>query len=151
VSSQTKPVDARKMLAIPNSRANQMITLAVTCLGLFVVYLDSSIVNVALPTIHADLHAQLSDLQWAVDAYTLPLAVLMLTAGSLGDRFGRKRIFMMGLVLFLLGSMCCGFAPTLDWFFLGRVVQGLGAAAISPGSLAVLAAAFANPRKRAQA
>src|SRR5215469_14019002 len=122
-------------------RSSQVFTLVVTCLGLFMVFLDGSIVNVALATIQADLHAQLSDLQWVVDAYTLPFAALMLTAGTLGDRFGRKRLYLSGLVLFLLGSLLCGFAPTLGWLLFGRAVQGAGAAALSPGSLAVLAAA----------
>ena len=75
----------------------------------------------------------------------------MLTAGTLGDRFGRKRLFLSGLVLFLLGSWLCGFAPTLGWFLCGRVIQGVGGAALSPGSLSVLAAAFPEPRSRAQA
>jgi len=132
-------------------RGSQVITLVVTCLGLFMVFLDGSIVNVALPTIQADLHAQLSDLQWVVDAYTLPFAALMLTAGTLGDRFGRKRLFLFGLVLFVLGSLLCGVAPTLGLLLVGRAVQGTGAAALSPGSLAVLVAAFPEPRQRAQA
>jgi EmrB/QacA subfamily drug resistance transporter len=132
-------------------RTNKVITLLVTCFGLFMVLLDASIVNVALPTIQANLHANLSDLQWIIDAYTLPLAVLMLTAGTLGDRFGRKRLFLAGLVLFLIGSTLCGFAPTLGWLLFGRVVQGVGAAALLPGSLAVLVAAFPEPRQRAQA
>jgi EmrB/QacA subfamily drug resistance transporter len=132
-------------------RGSQVMTLVVACLGLFMVFLDGSIVNVALPTIQADLHAQLSDLQWVVDAYTLPFAALMLTAGTLGDRFGRKRLFLFGLVLFMLGSLLCGVAPTLGWLLVGRAVQGTGAAALSPGSLAVLVAAFPEPRQRAQA
>src|SRR5215470_2484157 len=132
-------------------RASQVMTLLVTCLGLFMVFLDGSIVNVALPTMQADLHAQLSDLQWVVDAYTLPFAALMLTAGTLGDRFGRKRLFLGGLVLFMLGSLLCGLAPTIGWLLVGRAVQGTGAAALSPGSLAVLVAAFPEPRKLAQA
>src|SRR5215470_9981300 len=132
-------------------RTSQVITLLVTCFGLFMVLLDASIVNVALPTIQADLHAQLSDLQWTIDAYTLPFAALMLTAGTLGDRFGRKRLFLAGLVLFVLGSLLCGVAPTLGWLLFGRAVQGAGAAALMPGSLAVLVAAFPEPRARAQA
>ena len=123
-------------------RTSQVITLLVTCFGLFMVLLDGSIVTVALPTIQADLHAHLSDLQWVVDAFLLPWAVLMLTAGTLGDRFGRKRLFLAGLVLFTVGSLFCGLAPTLGWLLAGRAVQGVGAAAIMPGSLAVLAAAF---------
>ena len=132
-------------------RTNKVVTLIVTCLGLFMVLLDASIVNVALPTIQADLHANLSDLQWVVDAYTLPFAALLLTAGTLGDRFGRKRLFLAGLVLFLLGSLLCGFAPALGWLLFGRLVQGAGAAALMPGSLSVLVSAFPEPRERAQA
>ena len=132
-------------------RTSQVITLLVTCFGLFMVLLDASIVNIALPTIQADLHANLSDLQWTIDAYTLPFAVLMLTAGTLGDRFGRKRLFLAGLVLFTVGSLLCGLAPTLGWLLVGRAVQGAGAAALMPGSLAVLVAAYPEPRQRAQA
>lgn len=133
------------------THATQVITLVVTCLGAFMVLLDASIVLVALPTIQADLHAHLSDLQWTVDAYTLPFAALMLTTGSLGDRFGRKRLFLMGLVLFLIGSTFCGFASTLSWLIFGRVIQGVGAAALSPGSLSLLVSTFSEPRARAQA
>src|SRR5450631_150459 len=132
-------------------RTSKTITLLVTCLGTFMVLLDASIVNVAIPTIQIDLHANLSDLQWTVDAYTLPFAALMLTAGTLGDRFGRKRLFLVGLVVFLIGSMLCGFAPTLSWLLLGRVVQGTGAAALSTGSLSVLASAFSNSGERTRA
>src|SRR5215470_5494246 len=132
-------------------RTSQVMTLLVACFGLFMVLLDSSIVTVALPTIQADLHAHLSDLQWVLDAYFLPWATLMLTAGTLGDRFGRKRLFLAGLVLFTLGSLFCGLAPTLGWLLAGRAVQGVGAAAILPGSLSVLVAAYPDPRKLAQA
>src|SRR6266704_2830937 len=132
-------------------RASKVITLVVTCLGLSMVLLDASIVNVALPTTQTDLHANLSGLQWIVDAYTLPFAALLLTAGTLGERFGRQRLFLAGLVLFVLGSLLCGFAPALGWLLFGRVVQGVGAAALMPGSLSVLVAAFPEPRQRAQA
>lgn len=134
-----------------DERARKLGTLAVTCIGFFMVLLDASIVTVALPTIQRDLHAQLADLQWVVDAYTLPFAVLLLTAGTLGDRFGRKRIFLVGLVIFTVGSALCGVAPSLAWLIAGRALQGAGGAALSPGSLSVLAAAFSNPRERAQA
>jgi EmrB/QacA subfamily drug resistance transporter len=132
-------------------RSRSMITLVVSCLGTFIVLLDTTIVVTALPTIQNSLHANLSDLQWAIDAYSLPFAALMLTGGTLGDRFGRKRFFLSGLVLFLLGSGFCGFAPTLGWLLFGRAVQGIGAAALGPGSLSILAAAFPDPRKRTQA
>ena len=132
-------------------RTNRVITLIVTCLGSFMVLLDTTIIVTALPTIQSHLHTNLSDLQWVADAFTLSFAALLLTGGTLGDRFGRKRLFLAGMVLFLLGSMFCGFAPTLGWLLFGRVVQGVGAAALAPGSLSVLASAFPEPRERAQA
>jgi EmrB/QacA subfamily drug resistance transporter len=132
------------------NRASKLGTLAVTCIGFFMVLLDASIVTVALPTIQRNLHAQLAGLQWVVDAYTLPFAVLLLTAGTLGDRFGRKRVFLIGLVVFTAGSAMCGLATTLGWLIAGRVLQGVGGAALSPGSLSVLAAAFPIPRERTQ-
>src|SRR5258708_23380505 len=93
-------------------RSRKVITLVVTCLGSFMVLLDTSIVVTALPTIQSSFHANLSDLQWAVDAFTLPFAALMLTGGTLGDRFGRKRFFLLGLILFVICSVFCGFAAT---------------------------------------
>ena len=131
-------------------RASKVITLVVTCLASFIVLLDTTIVVTALPTIQSSLHTNLSDLQWAVDAFTLPFAALMLAGGTLGDRFGRKRFFLLGLVLFLIGSTLCGLAPALGWLLFGRAVQGVGAAALAPGSLSVLASAFPEPRERAQ-
>src|SRR5581483_257094 len=95
------------------SKIGKVITLVVTCLGSLMVLLDTTIVVTALPTIQSSLHTNLSDLQWAVDAYTLSFAALMLTAGTLGDRFGRKRFFLIGLILFVLGSAFCGLAPAL--------------------------------------
>ncbi|HEX8997626.1 MAG TPA: DHA2 family efflux MFS transporter permease subunit [Ktedonobacterales bacterium] len=133
------------------NRGHKVGTLLVTCIGFFMVLLDASIVTVALPTIQSMLQARLSDLQWVVDAYTLPFAALLLTAGTLGDRFGRKRVFLAGLVIFTLGSALCGLAPSLGWLIAGRVVQGIGGAALSPGSLSVLAAAFPEPNERTQA
>lgn len=132
-------------------RARKLATLAITCIGLFMVLLDMTIVNVALPTIQSSLNASLSDLQWVVDAYTLPFAALLLTAGTLGDRYGRKRMFLVGLVVFTLGSALCGFAPSLGVLIAGRILQGFGGAALSPGSLSLLAAAFPDPRERTQA
>lgn len=126
-------------------RANKVLTMVVVCLGAFMIQLDGSIVTLALPRIQADLHASLSDLQWTIDAYTLPFAVLLLTGGTLGDRFGRKWFFLVGLVLFTVGSALCGFAPMLSWLLFGRVVQGVGAAALAANSLSALAVAFPEP------
>lgn len=133
------------------TRSNKVVTLVVTCLGFFIVLLDSSIIVMALPTIQADLHLGMPDMLWVVNANTLPFAAFMLTADTLSGRFGRKRLFLIGLVLFVLGSVWCGVAPTFAWFLCGRVIQGLGAAALSPGSLSVLVAAFSEPRERTQA
>src|SRR5439155_12406032 len=138
------------MFSGPDGR-RKALTLAVTCLGFFMVLLDVSIVTVALPTIQSSLRASLSDLQWVVDAYTLPFAVLLLTAGTLGDRYGRKRLFLVGLVGFVVGSGLCGLAPDLRWLIVGRALQGAGGAALAPGSLSLLAAAFSDPRERIQA
>src|SRR5262249_17745686 len=132
-------------------RARKLGTLAVTCIGFFMVLLDVSIVTVALPTIQSSLRASLADLQWVVDAYTLPFAVLLLTAGTLGDRYGRKRLFMVGLGVFIAGSAFCGLAPDLRWLIVGRALQGVGGAALAPGSLSLLASAFTDPRERIQA
>ncbi len=133
------------------SRSVKVLTLLVASLGAFMVLLDGSIVLVALPTIQSDLHARLADLQWTVDAYTLPFAALMLTAGTLGDRIGRKRVFLVGLALFVIGSATCGFSTTFGVLVAGRVVQGLGAAAINTGSLSLLASTFNQPAERAKA
>jgi EmrB/QacA subfamily drug resistance transporter len=132
-------------------RAHKLATLTITCVGFFMVLLDASIVTVALPTIQSSLHADISGLQWVVNAYTLPFAVLLLTAGTLGDRFGRKRVFLAGVVIFTAGSALCWLAPSLGWLIAGRVIQGAGGAALAPGSLAVLAAAFTDQRERTQA
>jgi DHA2 family methylenomycin A resistance protein-like MFS transporter len=115
------------------------------------IQLDSSIVILALPKIQASLHTSLTGLQWTIDAYTLILAVLILTGGTLGDRFGRKRFFLIGLILFTAGSALCGFASVLGWLLFGRVVQGVGAAALTTNSLAVLAVAFPEAKERVQA
>jgi len=127
-------------------RGHKVATLVISCIGFFMVLLDASIVTVALPTIQRDLGAGISGLQWVVDGYTLPFAVLLLAAGTLGDRFGRKRVFLFGVIVFTLGSVLCGFAPSLGALIAGRVIQGIGGAALSPGSGSLLAAAFPDHR-----
>src|SRR3954452_6545104 len=100
----------------PSPRDPKWWTLTAVCLGVFMLLLDITIVNVALPDIQTELDATLSDLQWVIDAYALSLAALLLTAGSLADLFGRRRVFVIGLVIFTLGSIACGAAQ--DIFFL---------------------------------
>lgn len=125
-------------------------TLAATVLASGMAFLDSTIVTVALPTLGADLSAELSGLQWTVNGYMLMLAAFVLLGGALGDRFGRRRIFLIGVVWFTLASVACGFAPTIELLVAARIVQGCGAALLTPGSLAILQASFA-PGDRAKA
>jgi len=126
--------------------------IAATSLGFVVVQLDVTVVNVALPKIGTDLRASVSVLQWIVDAYALTFAVLLLSAGSLGDRFGSKRLFMLGFGLFAAASLACGLAPTGALLVAGRALQGIGAALLVPTSLALLNhAAGHEARVRARA
>ncbi|MET8767144.1 MFS transporter [Streptomyces sp. NPDC004658] len=121
------------------------------CVGQFMVLLDNTIVGVALPDMKQHLHTGLSGLQWIVDSYVLLVAMLLLTGGVFADRFGRKRVYLSGAVVFTLASLLCAVAPSLGWLIAGRVVQGIGAAALSPGSLALLAAAYPVPQERVKA
>jgi EmrB/QacA subfamily drug resistance transporter len=124
--------------------------LLATVLGSGVAFLDGTIVNVALPSIASDLGASLSDLQWVLDAYLVTLTALVLLGGSLGDRYGRRRVFLLGLAGFTGASMACGLAPDVQVLIVARAVQGIGAALLVPGSLAILSAVF-DPEDRARA
>src|SRR6201996_1731527 len=117
-------------------------TLIAVCTGTFMLLLDVTIVNVALPDIQSALHADFSDLQWVVDAYALPLAALLLTTGSLADLFGRRRLFVIGLVIFSASSLLSGLAQSPLWLNLARGAQGVGGAAMFSTSLALLGSAF---------
>ncbi|MDQ1403595.1 MAG: hypothetical protein QOG03_1911, partial [Actinomycetota bacterium] len=116
--------------------------LATAVLGSGMVFLDGSVVNVALPTIGKDLGAGLSGLQWTVNAYLLTLASLILVGGSLGDRFGRRRIFVIGTIWFAAASAVCGLAPNVGLLIAARGLQGIGGALLTPGSLALIQATF---------
>lgn len=111
-------------------------------LGSGIAFLDQTVVNVALPTIGRSLQMGMSGLQWTVDAYLLLLSALLLVGGSLGDRFGRRRIFSLGLVWFAIASAACGLAPTWQVLIAARALQGIGAALLVPGSLALLRSTF---------
>ncbi|RSN11462.1 MFS transporter [Nonomuraea sp. WAC 01424] len=121
------------------------------CLGQFMVLLDSTIVGAALPDMERRLHTGLTGLQWIVDAYVLLVAMLLLSGGVFADRFGRRRLFLAGVVVFTLASVLCSFAPSLGWLIAGRVAQGVGAAALSPASLALIGAAYPVPQERVRA
>ena len=126
-------------------------TLAILCVSLLVIVIDNTIVNVALPTLVRDLGTSISDLQWVVDAYTLVFAGLLLTAGSLGDRFGRKGALTVGLVVFGGASAAAAFAGGVDSLIAARAVMGIGAALIMPATLSILTNVFTDTRERALA
>jgi EmrB/QacA subfamily drug resistance transporter len=124
--------------------------LAATVLGSGLAFIDATAVNVALPAIGDSLSAGLSGLAWTVNAYTLSLASLILLGGSLGDRLGRRRVFLVGVVWFALASLLCGLAPNVETLIAARVLQGVGGALLTPGSLAILQSTF-RPEDRARA
>lgn len=141
--------------ATPNTRAvkaaRPRASLAVAMLGFFVVALDAQIVNVALPHIRADLGGGLSGLQWIVTGYTLMFSALQLFGGTLSDRIGARRAYGIGMAVFVAGSAACGAAPSLTVLIAGRVVQGIGAAMITPTSLALIREAFLDAVQRGRA
>ncbi|HEU4911061.1 MAG TPA: DHA2 family efflux MFS transporter permease subunit [Actinomycetes bacterium] len=141
-------VATEEHLAFGEPRARWV--LLATVLGSGLAFLDATVVNVALPRIGQDLDADISGLQWTINGYTLTLAALILLGGSLGDRFGRRRIFVIGVVWFALASLACGLAPNVETLAAARAVQGVGGALLTPGSLAILQASF-RPADRARA
>ena len=112
------------------------------CFGLFLIMLDNTIVNVALPSIQRDLDASPSTLEWTINAYVLAFAVLIMLGGKLGDRFGRKRMFLVGLGIFTVMSVACALAPTVEWLVAFRAGQGVGGALMNPLTLSIIVAAF---------
>jgi EmrB/QacA subfamily drug resistance transporter len=125
-------------------------TLGAVSFGLFMIMLDNTIVNVALPSIQRDLHIGISELEWVVNGYALTFAVLMLTGGKLADLLGRRRIFIVGLVIFTAASLACGLAPSAGFLIGARVVQGAGSALMNPATLSIITATF-PPRQRGMA
>ena len=121
--------------------------LALASVASFMVALDALVVTTALSTIRADLGASIEALEWTVNAYNLSFAVLLLTGAALGDRFGRRRMFVAGLALFVAASAACALAGSVGWLIAARAVQGAGAALVMPLAMALLSAAF--PRERA--
>ncbi|WP_375388543.1 MFS transporter [uncultured Amnibacterium sp.] len=135
----------------PERQRHPALILAICCLSLFIVSLDATVTNVALPTIGKELHAGVTGLQWTLDAYTLTLASLLVLAGSSADRLGRKRVFRIGLVVFGLGSLACSAAPTDGFLIAARVLQALGGTMLNPVSLSIITTAHREPRARARA
>src|SRR5690606_24968877 len=115
------------------SPRRRLLVLAICCMSLLIVSLDNTVLNVALPSLQRDLNAGTSGLQWAIDAYTLVLASLLMLAGSTADRIGRKRVFKAGLVVFTLGSLLCSLAPSLEALVAFRMIQAVGGWGYLPG------------------
>lgn len=135
----------------PVGHERRMRVLAICCLSLFVVGVDATGVNLALPSIRRDLGADGSQLQWVIDAYTLVLASLLMLAGSTGDRLGRRRVFQVGLVLFGLGSLLCSAAQTPGFLIAARTIQAAGGSMLNPVAMSIITNTFRDPKERAQA
>jgi EmrB/QacA subfamily drug resistance transporter len=127
------------------------LVLAICCTSLFLVTVDGTIVNVALPSIRSGLGASVTGLQWVVDGYLLVLTSLLILAGTTADRVGRRRVFVTGLVVFGLGSLLCGLAPSTAWLVAARVLQGVGGAMLNPVALALIVSVQPTPAARARA
>jgi len=125
----------------------QQWTLIATILGSSLTFIDATVVNVALPALQADLHATITDVQWVIEAYALLLGSLILVGGSMGDQFGRRRIFLAGVLLFTLASVACGLATSTRALIVARAIQGAGAAFLVPGSLAIITATFDDAQR----
>jgi EmrB/QacA subfamily drug resistance transporter len=133
----------------PTTRGNPWVILIVVSLGFFMTLLDLTIVNIAIPNMISRLHASLDDVLWVINAYALVLAVLLITAGRLGDLLGQRTLFFAGIALFTVASGACGLAPSPGWLITFRAIQGLGAALLMPQTLAILTMVFPPDRRGA--
>lgn len=141
----------RAMLETPATRTHPTLVLIAASLGVLLAQIDTSVVNLALKSMATDLQAGVSAMQWVIDAYNLVYASLLLTGGTLGDLYGRRRIFIVGIALFAIGTMICALAPSASILIVGRVVSGLGAAFALPMSLVLLTIAYPGKEERAHA
>jgi EmrB/QacA subfamily drug resistance transporter len=132
---------------MPHGRSITAWTFAITSIALFMVALDNLVVTTALPVIRAELNSSLQELEWMVNAYTLTFAVLLLTGAALGDRFGRRRVFIVGITIFTLGSALAALAPSSSVLILARAIQGLGGAIVTPLTLTILSAAVTEKQR----
>lgn len=146
-----KPPLPAQFAAEPRRANRPRLTLALVASGMFMAVLDTTIVNVALPAMHATLGASVGGLAWIVDAYTLSFAALILAGGIASDRFGAKAVYLWGLALFVAASAACGLAPNVGWLVAARFVQGSGAALFLPASLAIVRSTFDDPAERGRA
>ncbi|MFD5323111.1 MFS transporter [Streptomyces sp. NPDC127092] len=135
----------------PLSRSRRRLVLAICCMSLLIVSLDNTALNVALPSMRRDLDASVSGMQWTIDAYTLVIASLLMLSGSTADRIGRRKVFTTGLVLFVLGSLLCSLAPTLEALVAFRMVQAVGGSMLNPVAMSIITNTFTEPAERARA
>ena len=142
-------IDVARARIHPDIEQGTTLVLLAMSLGVLIAQIDTSVVNLAVKEIGASLGAGVTALQWVVDSYNLVYASLLLTAGTLADRYGRRRIFAIGIALFTLGSLVCGFAPNAVVLVASRAVAGLGAALEIPTSLAILTVAYQDKKQRA--
>mgnify|MGYP003454873494 CR=1 FL=1 len=133
------------------SARRKTIILASCCLSLLIVSMDATIVNVAIPAIRADLHPSAPQMQWVIDIYTLVLASLLMLSGATGDRFGRRRMFQIGLTIFAAGSLLCSVAPDINTLIAARLVQGIGGSMLNPVALSIISQVFVGRVERARA
>jgi EmrB/QacA subfamily drug resistance transporter len=144
----TIPVPASRPSPSP---VRQNAVLATCCLSLFIVAMDATIVNVALPDIRRDLQASVSGLQWVIDAYTIVLASFLMLGGATADRFGRRRVFRIGMSLFAFGSLLCSLAPSIGWLVGARALQAAGGSMMNPVAMSIIVYVFTDPKARARA
>lgn len=130
---------------------HRFLILGICCLSLLLVSMDATVLNVALPVIRRDLSSSVTGLQWMLDAYTLTIASFLMLSGSMADRFGRRRVFQIGLAVFAVGSLLCSTAPTQEWLIAFRVVQALGGSMLNPVAMSIVTATFTEPAARARA
>ena len=134
-----------------DSPRRRLVVLVTCCLALVLTAMDATIVNIALPAIRSDLHASVAELQWSIDAYTIVVASFLLLAGSIADRFGRRRTFQVGLVVFSIGSLLCSVAPNAQVLVTARVLQAIGGAMLNPVAMSIIVNTFLDPKERARA
>ncbi len=133
------------------SRRRKLLVLGICCMSLLIASMDATIINVALPSISKDLGAPISGVQWTIDAFVVVLASFLLLSGSTADRVGRRRIFQIGLTIFVGGSLLCSLAPSVGWLVAFRMVQALGGSMLNPVAMSIITNVFTEPRERARA
>ncbi|HEY0992491.1 MAG TPA: DHA2 family efflux MFS transporter permease subunit [Kofleriaceae bacterium] len=151
LASRTVEHPTRASARRVGSRHRPMVILVTCCLALVLAAMDVTIVNIALPAIRGDLHASVAELQWSIDGYTVVVASFLLLAGSVADRFGRRRTFQVGLAVFSLGSLLCSGAPSAATLVVFRMLQAVGGAMLNPVAMSIIVNTFVDPKDRARA